>query len=143
MEQGLRRRVRSETFADHYSQARQFFFSQTRPEQDHIVAALIFELSKVETRSVRVRMLGRLANIDGSICERVAAGLGYREPIEAIDPGIPARTDLKPSPALSILAKAKKTVRGRRIGCLVSEDADGALVKALQAAVTSKGGQFS
>ena len=88
-------------------------------------------------------MLGRLANIDGSICERVAAGLGQREPIAAIDPGIPARTDLKPSPALSILAKAKKTVGGRRIGCLLSEGADGAVVKALRTAVTSRGGSSS
>jgi len=142
MEQGERRRVRSETFADHFSQARQFFFSQTTPEQNHIVAALTFELSKVETASVRLRMLQQLAHIDGSISERVASGLGYREPIVPTAPGVPARTDLKASPALSILAKAKKTLEGRRIGCLISEEADVKLVKALGSAVKAAGGHL-
>ena len=36
-EQGAKQRVRSERFADHYSQARQFFVSQTPTEQTHIV----------------------------------------------------------------------------------------------------------
>ena len=47
-EEGAKLRVRSETFADHYSQARQFYMSQTEVEQNHIADALIFELSKVE-----------------------------------------------------------------------------------------------
>jgi catalase len=45
-------RVRPETFADHYSQARQFYISQTAIEQKHIGDALVFELSKVERPSV-------------------------------------------------------------------------------------------
>ena len=54
-EEGPKLRVRSETFADHYSQARQFYLSQTEVEQKHIADALTFELSKVETRrSARV-----------------------------------------------------------------------------------------
>ena len=43
-EEGPKQRVRSETFADHYSQARQFFVSQTEVEQQHIAMALTFEL---------------------------------------------------------------------------------------------------
>ncbi len=65
-EEGDKLRTRPESFADHFSQARQFFVSQTKPEQNHIVAAITFELSKVETASVRSRMLGQLANIDNS-----------------------------------------------------------------------------
>src|SRR5947207_952825 len=37
---GEKRRVRPESFADHYSQARLFFISQTPVEQEHIAAAL-------------------------------------------------------------------------------------------------------
>ncbi len=47
-ESGPKGRVRSESFADHYSQARQFYVSQTPVEQDHMTSALVFELSKVE-----------------------------------------------------------------------------------------------
>src|SRR5689334_14204214 len=54
-EQGQKQRVRSETFADHYSQARQFYLSQTPIEQTHIAAAFTFELSKVETPAIRAR----------------------------------------------------------------------------------------
>ncbi len=63
-EEGSKLRARSATFADHYSQAGQFFFSQTMPEQNHIVSAFIFELSKVETEAVRLRLLSHLANVD-------------------------------------------------------------------------------
>ena len=45
---GPKRRLRAESFADHYSQAGQFFRSQTAVEQQHIVDAFTFELSKVE-----------------------------------------------------------------------------------------------
>ena len=43
---GPKRRLRPESFADHYSQARQFFVSQTDVEQQHIIDAFMFELSK-------------------------------------------------------------------------------------------------
>ncbi|RZJ38126.1 MAG: catalase, partial [Brevundimonas sp.] len=45
--EGTKVRIRAETFADHYSQARLFFQSQTEPEQAHLASALVFELSKV------------------------------------------------------------------------------------------------
>ena len=135
-------RVRSDTFADHFSQARMFFMSQTEPEQNHIVAALTFELSKVETKAIRDRMLGQLVNIDPSLGRRVAAGLGHRGPIERIAPAVATRTNLRPSPALSILAKAKPTLQGRKIGCLVADGTDSAMVAALRQATVAAGADF-
>src|SRR6476660_8369222 len=38
---GEKQRIRSERFADHYSQARQFFISQTPIEQQHIIDAFV------------------------------------------------------------------------------------------------------
>ena len=135
-------RVRAESFADHYSQARQFFLSQTGPEQDHIVAALIFELSKVETKPVRGRMLGLLLNIDTKLANRVADGLGWPEKLVAAPASVPARTDLALSPALSILSKARPTLEGRVVGCLVSDGAETGILKALRDAVGKAGGQL-
>ena len=140
--EGDKLRVRAESFGDHFSQARQFYMSQTEPEKDHIVAAYTFELSKVETKAVRGRVLSQLANVDEQLCKRVADGLGYRDPVEPAPTAKPARTDLKPSPALSILAKAKKTLEGRKVGCMISEGADAAVVKALREAVKKAGGDF-
>jgi catalase len=73
-------RERSESFADHFSQARLFFNSQTSTEKSHIVRALRFELGKVETTAIRVRMLGLLSQIDRELAEKVAIGLGATVP---------------------------------------------------------------
>lgn len=140
-EQGDKLRVRSDTFADHFSQARQFFLSQTVPEQNHIIAALIFELSKVETKAIRGRMLGQLSNIDAQMAERVAAGLGWQGGIEIAAAARPTRADLAPSPTLSLLAKAKPTLDGRVIGVLVADGSDAALVDGLRAGAKAAGAE--
>jgi catalase len=132
---GPKLRIRAESFADHFSQARQFFYSQTEPEQNHIVSAYIFELSKVAKKEIRERMVGQLANVDTKIAERVATGLGLQGAIQPVAPKVKARTDLKAAPTLSILGKAKKTLEGRKIGVLIADGTDSALVKQLTAAV--------
>ena len=137
-EAGEQLRVRPESFADHYSQARMFFASQTEPEQNHIVSALVFELSKCITPRVRTAMLSRLINIDETLAARVAAGLGAKDPIVPAPAPVSA-IDMAPSPALSILAKAEPTLMGRKIGCLVSDGSDGELVKELQAQAEAAG----
>ncbi|MGI4799762.1 MAG: catalase, partial [Janthinobacterium lividum] len=142
-ESGDKLRVRSETFSDHYSQARQFFFSQTEPEQNHIVAAFIFELSKVDTEVVRTMMLSRLANVDETLARRVAEGLGHDSPITKAPTKVQPRTDLAASPMLSILAKFKPTMKGRKVGCLVADGTDPAQVLALEAAAKAVGANFA
>jgi catalase len=139
---GTKLRIRAQSFADHFSQARQFFYSQTETEQNHIVSAYIFELSKVETKAIRERMVGQLANVDPKIAERVAAGLGLKGKIKPVPTTVEARTDLKPSPALSILGKAKKTLKGRKIGCLVADGTDSVVVKSLAAAAQKAKANF-
>ncbi len=140
---GDKLRIRAASFGDHYSQARQFFFSQTEPEQNHIVASFVFELSKVETKAVRERMVSQLANVDPYIAARVAQGLGLEGTIEPFPTKIPARTDLPVSPALSIYGKYKPMLKGRKIGCLVADGTDPALVAKLKAAAKAEGADFA
>jgi catalase len=59
-------RVRAESFADHYSQARMFYRSQSPLEQAHMASATVFELSKVETPHVREAVVGHLQHVDPS-----------------------------------------------------------------------------
>lgn len=141
-EEGDTLRTRAASFADHFSQARQFFYSQTETEQNHIVAAFTFELSKVETAAVRARMLGQLANVDMRIAQRVANGLGHDGPIQPVPTTLKTRTDLKPSPPLSILAKAKPTLKGRMVGCLIADGTDPATLTALASAVKESGAKM-
>ncbi|MBA4099047.1 MAG: catalase HPII [Rhodospirillum sp.] len=136
---GIKQRVRSETFADHYSQARQFFISQTGTEQDHIIAALTFELSKVETPVIRERMVAHLLNIQDELANKVAQGLGLKKLPNPAEAAMPTREDLKPSPALSIIKNGPKRFEGRKLGILVTDGTDATLLKALQAAVAKAG----
>ncbi len=129
--EGPKQRLRPETFADHYSQARLFFRSMTEPEQRHIVSAFAFELAKVETKAIRLRMLGHLAIIDPSLHDQVAEALGMPEKAPAIQPAVPPR-DLDPSPALSIIANAPATLQGRKIGVLIADGFDSQLLARLK-----------
>ena len=140
-EAGNKIRERSDSFADHYSQPRLFWRSMSEPEQRHIVNAFTFELSKVSTVAIRRRMLGHLANIDDDLCERVEEGLGMEGQADRIQPARPA-IDMKPSPALSIILKAPKTIEGRKIGVLVTDGSDATLVDSLRAAVEKAGAQL-
>ena len=135
-------RIRAESFADHYSQARQFYRSMTKSEQDHIVSAFVFELSKVETPHIREAIVGHALLVEPSLGERVAKGLGLDSLPQPPTPAVPPRDDLPASPALSIQKKAPATIQGRMIGCLVTDGADADLVNQLASAVTAEGAKF-
>jgi catalase len=133
-----KQRIRPQSFADHYSQARLFFRSQLPPEQAHIATAFVFELSKVEREDIRTRMLANLRNVDESLAKRVATGLAM--PLPAASTPAAEVQDLKPSPKLSIAANMEKTLNGRVVGALIHEGSDGAAITQLRAAVTGAGG---
>jgi catalase len=137
-EKGVKGRIRAESFADHYSQARQFYLSQTVYEQAHLASALVFELSKVEHPHIRTAMVGHLRHIEENLAQRVAAGLGISElPLAPTTAMAVKNLDL--SPALQLIGKMKNTLEGRVIGLLVADDSDAASIDAVKQAVTSAG----
>ncbi|ARU32103.1 catalase HPII [Sulfuriferula sp. AH1] len=137
-ETGEKGRIRPERFADHYSQARQFYISQTPHEQTHIASALVFELSKVEHVHVRKAMVGHLLHIDADLARRVAGGLALDAMPEAPPTAAPI-LKLPPSPALRTIGKMKDTLMGRVIGILVADGSDAAAVSKLKKAATDAG----
>ncbi|EMS98556.1 catalase [Agrobacterium tumefaciens str. Cherry 2E-2-2] len=141
-EQGAKARLRPESFADHYSQARQFYISQTPPEQRHIASALTFELSKVETPVIRERMVAHLLNIDETLAATVAQKLGLQAMPKPADAAMPTRQDLEPSPALSIVQRGPKRFEGRKLGILITEGVDAKLLKGLTKAVEAEKAVF-
>ena len=138
--EGGKGRIRAESFADHYSQPRMFFNSQTAQEQAHLIGAIIFELSKVETVAIRERTVAQLRNIDESIARRVADGLGMAK-LPAAAPAAAKAFDMPPSPALGLVAKAKPTLQGRCIGILLADGSDGASIAAIRKAAEAAGAQ--
>ena len=132
-------RIRAERFADHYSQARLFYRSQTPIEQAHLASAIVFELSKCELEHVRKRVLASVRNIDEDLATRIANGLAMPLP-----PALPAAAptlDMPPSPALSIVAKMKPTLKGRKVGILFDEGSSKADIDRVKADVEAAGGK--
>ncbi|HEX7883847.1 MAG TPA: catalase [Afipia sp.] len=138
---GPKQRVRSESFADHYSQARQFFTSQTPIEQKHIGDALVFELSKVERPDIRSRVVSHLRNVHAALATTVAEGLGLPMPEAAVAAREPI-TDLPPSDKLSIVRNGPENLKGRKLGILLTDGADAATFQALLKAVASEGAVY-
>ncbi len=128
-------RERSPSFFDHFSQATLFFNSQSDPEKNHMVDALRFELGKVETEAIRLRMLMVLNQVDKGLAAQVAYGLGMHIPEtpELINLSIPADADplsyqpvkkegsLTESPALSMANTIKDSIRTRKIAILAAD----------------------
>lgn len=150
-------RERSVKFFDHFSQATLFFNSQTAVEQNHIIRALRFELGKVETPHIRERMLFLLAQVDKTLANRVAAGLGAKVPAKLDKPmnmSFPADADPKKfqprrlaetmerSPALSMLENPnfpKDNIKTRKIAFLVADGFDADALTIMKQALLTAG----
>ncbi|MDF3020947.1 MAG: Catalase [Steroidobacteraceae bacterium] len=120
-------RGKPEKFADHYTQAALFYNSQTPVEQAHIVRAFRFELTRVQVPAIRERVVSQLMNVNATLAERVADGLGIDMPKAqpALRP-VNARAEVKSSTPLSLMSRpGDGGIRTRRIAILVAEGVDG------------------
>lgn len=137
LDDGVKGRIRAESFADHYSQPRMFYRSQTAIEQAHIASAYAFELAKVETAHVRTRMLSHLRHIDEDLAQRVAKALGMALP-EAASLASPVQ-DMATSTALQTIGRTPKSLKGRMIGILVAEGSSYHEIEKYEKAVKAEG----
>jgi catalase len=134
--EGTKIRVRSESFADHFSQAALFYQSMSDVEKEHIALAYQFELGKVTKPEIRARVVNEiLANFDAGLAATVAEGLGLPKPGKGARPA----GKQKPSPALSLLNRGVPGIKTRKIAVLAAPGSDGAAIKSVQAALKSQG----
>lgn len=149
---GAKVRERSPSFVDHYSQAKLFYNSQSKPEKQHLQNALIFELSKVTLPAVRERLVGQLAYIDMSLAQKVAEKLGVEvKKLEWANQSLPADSNIvelqseerepktKISEALSMKNTVKDTIKSRKIGFILANGANGKDINALKTKLESEG----
>ncbi|WP_428667127.1 catalase [Runella sp.] len=147
-------RGRSQSFFDHFSQATLFFNSQSDYEQAHIVDALSFELGKVETEAIRLRMLKMLWYVDKGLAAKVAYNLGLSIPsslemplnqsypadadVSAYQPVI-VKSSLEISEALSMASTVKDSVLTRKIAILAAEGVNEKSLKTMKEALVAQG----
>ncbi|WP_201537511.1 catalase [Psychrobacter immobilis] len=137
LDDGVKGRIRAESFADHYSQPRMFYRSQTATEQSHIASSYAFELGKVDTAHVRTRTLSHLRNIDEELASRVAKALGMELP-EPADAAAPVQ-DMAISPAVRTIGVTPKSLKGRLVGILVAEGSSRSEVEKFEKAAIAAG----
>jgi catalase len=121
---GRKIRERSESFNDHFSQATLFYKSLSKPEQQHLVAALEFEIGKVERPEIRERVVNQvLVNIDMDIATRVARAVGVAppKPVKPPKAGKKAKNTVEASPALSMENTPRDSIKTRKIAALVAD----------------------
>ncbi|MEO4054957.1 catalase [Solibacillus sp. CAU 1738] len=71
---------RSQSFNDHFSQARLFWNSMSPPEKQHILDAFTFEVGKVQSRSVRQQVVNMFVHVDQALATTLADRLGVNPP---------------------------------------------------------------
>ncbi len=155
---GAKVRERSPSFEDHYGQARLFWNSMTPPEKEHIVKALQFELSKVETKEVRQRMIGHLLQINKVLAVQVGAAIGEKCPFGhgAVNPkgtaDVPKQAailaeattpttssgGILQTRGLSMEEGQPRLAKGRKVAILIGPGVEVAEVLAMQAALTGE-----
>jgi catalase len=129
----VKERGNPQSFADHFSQVGLFYRSLSPVEQDHVVNAYTFELSKCWDQVVRERQLRALANIHPDLCQRVADGLGLLPPAPSEPP-----SGTSTSAALTQLGQTWP-VAGRQVGIVVGATFDPGTVETLRAAFDAAG----
>jgi len=134
-------RGKPEKFAEHYNQARLFFNSQTPPEQQHIIDAFRFELSKVTVAGIRKRTVAMLRNVSDDLAQAVANGLGLElpDPMPNAAP-LDVKAEVEVSPALSLTARpGDGGIRTRKVAILVADGVDRKSVLALSQILNEQG----
>jgi catalase len=146
-------RSRSKSFMDHFGQATLFFNSQSEAEQEHIINALRFELSKVQSPEIRQRMVNLLTQVDKKLATQVAEELGITagKPELPMNHSVPADEDPKVyqpkkgmqlidrSGALSMQNTRKDSIQTRKIAFLMANGFDDAASTAMRKALEAKG----
>jgi catalase len=87
-------------------------------------------------------MLGHLVLVEETLARAVETAIGMEGERAEITPYRPP-VDLDPSPALSLVGKAKPTLRGRKIGALVTDGIDADRLEALRHALEKEGAELA
>ncbi|WP_108668755.1 catalase [Peribacillus acanthi] len=115
---GRKIRGRSESFDDHYSQAKLFWNSMSEVEKEHIVNAFSFEVGKVKHKGIRQQVVDMFNKVDGELATKLAENVGANPPENS------SGKDMNnSSPALSQL-NTIKGAKSRKVAILADNGFD-------------------
>lgn len=117
LEGEVTRNIPSDSFTDHFSQARMFWNSMSNAERAQIIESFNFHLGMVISTSVRQQNVDLLANVDKEMATEIAEYLGVNPPSKS------HVAVTKSSPALS-MANMTKSAYTRKVGVLIGDGFD-------------------
>ncbi len=138
---GEKLRGKPERFMEHYAQAALFFESQSPVEQQQILGAFRFELSKVTVPAIRERVLSMLANASEQLADGLAEQLGMPKPARMpVASGPAAAPEVRHSPTLSLNARpGKDVIRTRKVAMLAANGVDTKSLERVRATLVKAG----
>lgn len=125
-------------------QARMFWRSQSRVEQNHLIAACRAAIGPLPPAPPRARLLARLADVDPTLAATISAGATRRSGAQLRgEPGAAGHpASVEPSSSLSLLARpGERSVRMRRIALLLADGFESRSLRAVQRALSAAGAQ--
>lgn len=133
---GIKARLFSDKFKDHFSQAQLFYNSLAPHEKAHATSALSFELDHCDDPIVYSRLVERLCDIDLPLAQAVAQKVGAPTPQKQTTPN-PGKT----SAALSqtFFDATEPTIASRRVAIIIADGYDAISFAAIRAVLVAAG----
>lgn len=131
--EGRKVQKRSDSFKDHYSQAKLFWNSMSSVEKKHIIKAFRFELGKVKSKDVQQQVVDVFSHVDAGLAEKIAIGIGVKAPGNADSSKV-----TQSSSALS-QENTIKVPTTRKVAILAEDGFNFDEVKTLKEALTTEG----
>ena len=135
---GEKGRVRASSFADHYSQARMFYRSQTEYRAGAHRLGPGLRTFKSGNRACAPCHAGTSAQRGQQAGRPCRQGLGV-DRLPAAAPTPTAIRNFPPSPALQIIGKMPETLQGRTVGFLIADGTEADVIAILRKSVEREG----
>lgn len=147
-------RSRSESFNDHFSQPALFYRSLADWEKEHVAQAYTFELGKCMHDHIKQRMLWLINQVDETLAQKVAHGLGLAIPkkiSQPINQSIGADADIEkqqPGPVKNYLDVSKplsqantkfNSIATRHVAFLVADGVNAMSIEKMKKALEKEG----
>lgn len=129
---GIKQRLKSKKFREHFNQAQLFYNSQSEPEKAHLTSALAFELDHCDDPIVYHRMSERLCDIDLGLAQAVAEKCGAPTPTKATRPNHGKKCA---SLSMTSVNAPEPTIATRRVAILIADGYDPVAFNGVMAAL--------
>lgn len=134
--EGMKARMKTPKFEEHWSQAQLFYNSLSPVEKRHVLNAFSFELDHCDDPLVYERASLRVNDIDEELAKLVATNVGGKQPSKPGRPNHGQRT--KGISQFEFMPKVP-TIKSRRIAILISDGFDLRVVETMKGALLAAG----